>query len=134
MNRNRKSFLRQTLIGTLVITTTLTMAIPPQAAAMLAPAEMAATSSEMTAERQADLKTVQTALESKVLRQRLLDLKLTPEQIDYRLSQLSDVQIHQMAMQVRSIHPGGDAGVGVLVGLAVLAILVLFIVWLVKRV
>ncbi|OGR89043.1 MAG: hypothetical protein A2992_04415 [Elusimicrobia bacterium RIFCSPLOWO2_01_FULL_59_12] len=134
MQNKQSSFSRKFLIGTLMVATTLAMTLPPQAWAMLAPAEIVNTDHEMSAARAADLKTVQTVLESKMIRQRLLEFKLTPEQINQRLSQLSDAQVHQMAKQIRTIHPGGDAGLGIIVGLLVIGILVLLFVFLFKRV
>src|ERR1019366_10536441 len=65
------------------------------------------------------------SLESKMVRQRLSEFKLTPEQVNQRMSQLSDAQVHQVAMQIRTMNPGGDGGLGILVALLVIGILVL---------
>ncbi len=81
--------------------------------------------------RAADLAKVQTALESKVIRQKLLDYGLSPEETMARLNTLSDGQIHQLAAQTDSLQAGGDA-VGFLVGVMVLAILVVVLIFLVQ--
>jgi len=126
--------LKRSLIGTLMIATTLAMTQPPQAWAMLAPADTLSVVPSAGASREADLKTIQTTLESKMVRQRLSEFKLTPEQVNQRMSQLTDAQVHQLAMQVRTINPGGDGGLGIIVGLLVIGILVLLFVYLFKRV
>ncbi len=128
------AFLKNSLIGTLVIVTTWAMALPPQVCAMLAPAELMSAVPSQSVTRAADLKTIQTTLESKMVRQRLSEFKLTPEQVNQRMSQLTDSQVHQVAMQIRTINPGGDAGLGIIVALLVIGILVLLFVYLFKRV
>ncbi len=134
MQKKQSSYSRMFLIGTLMIVTTLGTTLPPKAWAMLVPTEIANTGHEPSATREADIKTVQTALESKMVRQRLSEFKLTPEQVNQRMSQLSDAQVHQVAMQIRKVNPGGDAGLGILVTLLVIGILVLLFVYLFKRV
>ncbi len=106
----RRSFSRKSLIGTLIVVTTMAMALPPKSWAMIAPAQSAGEVHGTNDARAADLKTIQTALESKMIRQRLAEFKLSPEQINNRLSKLSDAQVHQTAMQIRKVNPGGDGG------------------------
>ena len=126
-------YLKNGLIGTLMIAITLTMTMPSQGWTMLAPADLAMTPAVKSDSRAQDLKTIQNTLESKMVRQRLSEFKLTPEQINQRLSRLSDAQIHQMATQIRTVNPGGGA-IGFLIGVGVLVVIVLFIIWLVRRV
>ncbi len=128
------AFLKNSLIGTLMIVTTLAMTLPPQGWAMLAPSEMMSGAPSGSTSRAADLKTIQATLESKMVRQRLSEFKLTPEQVNQRMTQLTDAQVHQVAMQIRTVNPGGDGGLGILVGLLVIGILVLLFVYLFKRV
>jgi hypothetical protein len=133
MEKKRCSFTRKTLIASLALATTLAMTMPPKAWAMLAPAQTAVQTHESNEARAADLKTIQTSLESKVIRQRLAEFKLTPEQINSRLGQLSDAQIHQTASQIRSLNPGGDA-VGFVVGVLLIVVLVALCMYLFKRI
>ncbi len=134
MKNKKVSFSIRFLVGTLIAATTIAIAQPPEGWAMLAPAEVASGGRDLSAMRAADIKTIQSALESKIVRQRLTELKLNPEQIDSRLSQLSDPQVHQLASQIRAVNPGGDGGIGIIIGLLVVAILVVFFVYIFKRV
>ena len=127
-------FLRKGLMGALMVATTVAMTQPPQAWAMLAPADLMTAASGKSASRTEDLKTIQATLESKVIRQRLGEFKLTPEQVNQRMSQLTDAQVHQVATQIRTINPGGDGGLSIIVVLLVIGILVLLFVYLFKRV
>ena len=127
-------FLRKGLMGALMVATTVAMTQPPQAWAMLAPADLMTAASGKSASRTEDLKTIQATLESKVIRQRLGEFKLTPEQVNQRMSQLTDAQVHQVATQMRTINPGGDGGLSIIVVLLVIGILVLLFVYLFKRV
>ena len=82
------SLSRTSLIGTLIVVTTMAMTLPPKGWAMLAPAQAVNDAHETSGARAADLKTIQTTLESRIIRQRLAEFKLTTEQIDTRLSRL----------------------------------------------
>lgn len=99
--------LRTSFIATLMVATTMTMTMPSQGWAMLAPANLMVTPAATGDARAQDLKTIQSTLESKMVRQRLSEFKLTPEQVNQRMSQLTDAQVHQLAMQIRTLNPGG---------------------------
>lgn len=75
--------------------------------------------------RPSDLATVQLALEHKVVQQRLSELGFTPDEIEMRLAQASDVELHQLAVQSETLMAGGDGGV--IVSILVIVILVLLI-------
>jgi hypothetical protein len=81
-------------------------------------------------DREADLAQLKTHLERRVVAQRLADWGLGPQEIASRLGQLSDAQIHQTVVQLDSVQPGGDSGLGVIVGLLVIAILVVVLLQL----
>ncbi len=83
------------LVYTLILTTTLVCTLNSEGRAMLVPAETPAATSSLN--RSSDMKTIQGALESKVLRARLKELGLTDAEINLRLSRLSDKQVHQLA-------------------------------------
>lgn len=117
----------QVMIWILVITTIAIGMHPPDSVAMLIPPLPAEASSD--SQRIADLQKIQSILESKVVRQRLADFGLTPEEIDTRLSQLSDGQLHQLAMHVDAIIPAGD-GLGIVIALLVIAILAVILIYL----
>ena len=111
------------LIFTLIASVTSVCMMPATGWAMLAPTQ------SRTEGRSADMKTIQTALESKIVRERLKTLGLTDKEIESRLGKLTDQQVHQLAKNVDSIAPGGFIG-ELLVGI----VLVLLIIFLIKRI
>jgi hypothetical protein len=81
-----------------------------------------------TGHRVADLEKIQKFLESKLVQHKLSQLGLSGEQIEERLHQLDDQQIHQFASQIDALEAGGDstaAWVIVLILLAAIVFLVL---------
>jgi hypothetical protein len=100
--------------------------ITPRVYAGFSPSEIMALS---PAERSADVQKVQKFLEMKLVRERLKELGFTSDEIQSRLNQLSDPQIHQLALQVDNLKVGGN-GWEVVVAILVIVILVLIIIWL----
>lgn len=80
-------------------------------------------------DRNADLSRIQKVLETKMIKERLENLGFTQEEIKNRLEQLSDQQIHQLALKLDELKVGGD-GLGVVIALLVIVILVLVILQL----
>jgi len=119
-------------VASVAIATTLTYVVPQNACAMVAPTNVI--TGQPAAQRREDLQKVQKLLESKVVRRRLVAMGLTDSQIDQRLPQLSDAQLHQVASRIDKMNAAGDDGVGIIVGLLVIGILVLLFVYLLKRV
>lgn len=117
------------LICALIASTTMVSTLSPKGWAMLAPAQGAAATDGQAYDRAADMKTVQTALESKIVRGRLKALGMTDTEIESRLSRLSDRQVHQLAKDIHALSPGGFV-----VEVLVAVVLVLLIVFLVHRV
>ena len=113
------------MIWTLVVTTFVLGWFPPEGRAMLAPAISASVSDPGRAE---DLQSIQRVLENKLVQQRLEDLGLTPEEVNAKLSGLSDAQLHQMASQLDALMPGGE--LGLIIALLVIAILVVIFIYL----
>lgn len=83
-----------------------------------------------TFDRASDLARLRTHLEQKVVAQRLADWGVGPQDIASRLAQMDDAQIHQAVTQLDSVQPGGDSGLGVIIGLLVIAILVVVLLQL----
>jgi cytochrome c553 len=81
--------------------------------------------------RAADIARIQTALESKLLQQKLMDYGLSPEETMARVDTLSDEQIHQLATHMDSLQAGGDGG-GFIIGLLIIAILVVVLIYLIQ--
>ncbi len=81
--------------------------------------------------RTADLIKIRSALESKIIGQRLIDHGLTPDEAMARVNTLSDDQVHQLASHTDSLQAGGDA-VGLLASLVIIALLVVLLIYLVQ--
>jgi hypothetical protein len=79
--------------------------------------------------RASDTETIRTALEHKLVRQRLADLGFSADEISARLSELSDEQVHYFASKLDELKVGGD-GLGILIGILIIVVLVLLILQL----
>ncbi len=99
------------------------ISIVPRADAGFSPSELTSIS---TQDRAKDLSTIQKALESKAIKKRLEDLGFSADEINNRLSQLDDHQIHWLAKQLDEMKVGGD-GLGVIIALLVIVILVVIL-------
>ena len=96
------------------------LSLPTQGWAMFLPSGQAASV------RQADLTTIQKALETTVVKQRLRDLGLSPEEALARIDSLSDKEIHQFAGNLDSLQAGGEV-LGLLIFLLLVAIIVVIV-------
>jgi len=101
------------------------------AEAMLLPGSPDAAQGAPAYDRAADLAAIQKTLESKELRQRLLDYGLTPVETEARIASLSDEQLHRLSANLDSVQAGGD-GLGFILGLAIIALLVVLIIYLLE--
>jgi hypothetical protein len=101
---------------------------PKEAWASFVPSEAALSGAAF--DREADLGKLKAFLERKVVAQRLADWGLGADDIAARLGALTDAQIHRAAVQLDSVQPGGDSGLGVIIGLLVIAILVVVLLQL----
>lgn len=100
--------------------------IAPRVEAGFSPSEVIALS---RVDRAAELEQIQKALETKMIKERLGKLGLTQEEIGNRLSQLSDQQIHQLALQIDDLKVGGNGG-EVIIAVFLIAILVVLMLHL----
>jgi hypothetical protein len=80
------------------------------------------------AERPQDLQKLQKFLETKMVRERLKDLGFIPEEVQMKLGNLSDQQIHQMALHLDEMKVAGD-GVGIFIAVFLIAVLVVLIIY-----
>lgn len=96
------------------------LSLPSQGWAMFLPSDQAASV------RQADMVNIQKALETAVVKQRLRDLGLSPEETLSRIDTLSDQQVHEFAGNLDSLQAGAD-GLGALIFLVLVVILVVVI-------
>ncbi len=104
----------------------LVIGITPRAFAGFSPSEGLVLT---PGERTADLDRIQKFLEMKMVRERLKDLGFTAEEIQGKLKDLSDQQIHQLATKMDDLNVGGD-GLGIIIAILVIVILVILILQL----
>jgi hypothetical protein len=81
---------------------------------------------------QDDLETVQHFLESRIVIQKLSDFGMEKEEAMAKVSDLNPEDLHTLASMINKAPAGGD-GVGILIGLAVLALIVIIIIKLLDK-
>ena len=94
-----------------------TLTLPAQGWAMLVPAGPPEGCST-------DLAKVQATLESSMIKQRLLDFGLTPEETAKRLGSLSDEQSRQLAANMEAVQAGGSVLNDVIIILLIVVIVI----------
>ena len=83
----------------------------------------------LQSDRQSDIQKIQRVLEVKMVFERLKAFGFTQDEIQARLNQLNDLQIHQMAQNLDELNVGGDGG-EVVIAILLIAILVVLIIYL----
>jgi hypothetical protein len=83
----------------------------------------------MQVDRTAELEKIQKFLETKAVSKRLEQFGYTQDEVQKRLTQLSDQQIHQIATKLDDLKIGGD-GAGIVIALLVIVVLVIVILQL----
>jgi len=78
-------------------------------------------------ERTSDLQKIQKFLEMKMVRERLKELRISPEEIQARLDQVSDSQLHQLTLKLDELKVGADSGLGIIIFLLMVLIVVVII-------
>jgi len=99
------------------------LGIAPRVDAGLSPSEL------LPADRHYNLQTIQKVLESKIVIERLKAFGFSPDEIQAKLNQLDDKQIHQIAQKIDELKVGENGAELVIVALLV-AILVVLIFYL----
>ena len=80
-------------------------------------------------DRQSDIQKIQKVLEVKMVFERLKSFGFTQDEIQARLNQLNDQQIHLMVQKLDELNVGGDGG-EVVIAILLIAILVVLIIYL----
>lgn len=119
-----KALMMRYVCGYLVVAM-FVMGIIPRVYAGLSPSEAI---SILSFDRSSDLDKIRKVLETKMIAERLKAFGFTPDEIEKRLSQLSNEQIHQLALHLDEIKVGGD-GWAVVIVLLLVAILVGVIIY-----
>lgn len=121
MQELRKALFSRPLVWYLAIAMMIISSVPRNSEAGLIPSHMAAEGTRL-----ADIAKVQTALESKVVAQRLTDLGLNPDEVKMKVATFSNEDLHNLASHVDQLH-GGDDALGVLILILVIVLLVVLI-------
>jgi TolA-binding protein len=100
--------------------------ITPRVDAAFSPSEGL---SLLQSDRQSDIQKIQKVLEVKMVAERLKAFGFTQDEIQAKLNQLNDQQIHQMAQKLDELNVGGDGG-EVVIAILLIAILVVLIIYL----
>ena len=108
------------LIGAMFV-----IGITPRAFAGFSPSE----TTSLAFDRSSDVEKIRKVLEMKMVRERLKEFGFTTNEIEKRLTQLSDEQLHQLALQLDEVKVGGDGWVvlGILIVLAAIAVIVIYL-------
>lgn len=77
-------------------------------------------------DRDADLAKVRTVLEQKVVRQRLTDLGYSGKDVEERLSDMTDAQVHRIATDLNETRTGKGV-IGAVIGVLLVVLLVVVI-------
>ncbi len=109
------------LLALYLVFALMLVSLPAQAWAMFIPAVPA------DAGRQADLRVVQKTLEMTIIKERLMEYGLSPEEAMARINTLSDRQVHDVASRLDSLQAGADDGLGVVIFLLLVAIVVIVV-------
>jgi len=124
----RNSFMKY--LSWYLIMAMFVMGIVPRVYAGFSPSQVVALSQ---LDRSRDLGKIQKILEMKLIRERLDNLGFSHDEIQSRLGQLSDQQIHQLALQLDNLEVGGDGAAVVIIVVLVIALGVLLYLYLTQR-
>lgn len=124
-------YFRNALVIYLVLALMVLGCLPIDVMAAIIPSDPETAGVTVGMDRVADIQKIQTALESKLVVQRLTDLGLTVEEVQQAMAQLTTQELHDIASNLDGVQTGGD--VGLIIGVLVVVILVLLIIFLAKR-
>lgn len=104
----------------LIVLMSLISMVPHVEAAFIPSAE-----SQSGLMRDQDIQIIKKALENKRVKQRFQDLGFSEQEIQERMDQLSDQEVHSLAMEIDSLTQGGIFEVAIAVLLIVLLVVVI---------
>jgi len=107
------------MISCYLVVAMFVLGITPRLYAGFSPSEAV---SILTFDRSSDLEKIRKVLEMKMVRERLKNFGFTPNEIEKKLSQLEDQQIHQLALSLDDLKVGSDGWAWVVVILVLIAI------------
>jgi hypothetical protein len=107
------------MISCYLVVAMFVIGITPRVYAGFSPSEAI---SILTFDRSSDLERIRKVLEMKMVGERLKEFGFTPDEIEKKLNQLSDQQVHQLAVQLDELKVGGNGLAWVLVIVVLIAI------------
>jgi hypothetical protein len=107
-----------------MVTVMFLFAITPKVEAGFSPSEIIGQSQ---INRTTNMEKIQKFLETKMVRERLRAFGFSQEEIQTRLNELSDDQIHQVALQLDELKVAGNGGEVVIIVLLILILVALII-------
>jgi hypothetical protein len=107
------------VIACYLVVAMFVLGIAPRLYAGFSPSEAV---SIINFDRSSDLDKIRKVLEMKIVRERLKDFGFTPNEIEKKLSQLDDQQVHQLALHLDDLKVGSDGWVWVVVILVLICI------------
>lgn len=133
--RNISNKYYRLLIIWLVLTTfTPVSVISVSLKAAVVESEMITSGSQVMSKREFEEIKVRKALENKIVSQKLMQHGLSSNEAKNKIELMTDEEVHQLAVLSDRLPAGGDSGVGIVIGVLVIAALVLLIIYLAKRV
>ncbi|UCF03859.1 MAG: PA2779 family protein [Deltaproteobacteria bacterium] len=120
MQTFKNSLLAKRTTILLVVLMSLISMVPHVEAAFIPSAE-----SQSGLMRDQDIQIIKKALENKRVKQRFQDLGFSEQEIQERMNQLSDQEVHSLAMEIDSLTQGGIFEVAIAVLLIVLLVVVI---------
>jgi len=120
MQAFKKSIFARRINIMLIILMSLVSIVPQVEGAFIPSSE-----SQTELMRDQDMQIIRKALENKVITQRLQDLGFSDQEIQDRMDQLSDQEVHDLAMQIDSLTQGGIFDVVIAVLVIVLLVVVI---------
>ena len=82
--------------------------------------------------REMEINKIQRALENQLVREKLKAYGLTPEEVNQKLSQMSDQQIHMLAQASDRVLAGGDI-LGTIIAVLIIVLLIVLILKLLGK-
>ena len=113
-------------VGWYMVAVMFLIGITPRVDAAFSPTEVLPL---LQSDRQSDIQKIQKVLEVKMVFERLKSFGFTQDEIQARLNQLNDQQIHLMAQKLDELNVGADGG-EVVIAILLIAILVVLIIYL----
>jgi len=133
MKPARNKILKLLIIIVLINFTSVSL-IKKSAEASIVGSKMILSERNTSETRETSEKKIRIMLESKIVSEKLRSYGLSTEEVNGKLDNMSDEEIHQLAALSDRISAGGNGAVGIVIGILVVVVLVLLILFLVKRV